>query len=334
MAGATALAAGLSAGGSIYGNIHTNNVSSQRDREARQWAERQQERANVYNSPAMMMQRLRHAGLNPNLMSGQPPAEASSVAPPGVSQPQYSNPFQNLPADINSYNLSQAQARLLNAQAEGIETDNSYKDQDWFLTLGLKGESLQAAKDLNTMNRIQSDIVSAITKNPEYSEFILNASASKLNSLDLDAKSQEAISAANYSYNSFVSELNKILYDSDLSISYINGKNFFGLTEQQTRSLKDSLKTAHLQSNSRAILYAPAILSNNMQLSNDEVSRSGLSLEVLQIAKHMSEMDDSLKKDLFEFFKRNPNLYKFIAAGQSVLSSAVDVASVAVKFVK
>lgn len=127
---ANIVAQGIATGGNLASNIFSHYTTQYRDREARRWAEEQQRQANIYNSPRAMMSRLKQAGLNPNLISGQPPSEASSVAPPSVSQVSYSNPFQDLPSNLMAYRESQANIDLINANKDGVELDNALKQDE------------------------------------------------------------------------------------------------------------------------------------------------------------------------------------------------------------
>ena len=64
------IAAALSTGASIAGNIIQSIQQDRRDARARAWQEKMVDEANAYNSPTAMMERMKQAGINPNLATG------------------------------------------------------------------------------------------------------------------------------------------------------------------------------------------------------------------------------------------------------------------------
>lgn len=85
--------------------------------ESRDYQDTNWEKTNAYNSPAAQMQRLREAGLNPNLMYG----EMSSSA--ATAQPSPATPSTNVPsADVSSLGAFN-NLPLMDAQKDKLETD-------------------------------------------------------------------------------------------------------------------------------------------------------------------------------------------------------------------
>lgn len=92
--------------------------------------------ANSYNSPEAQMQRLKEAGLNPNLVYGTGAVGNSSASLPHYQAPnqQYNyRPSVNLPAMLNmfqDFRLRQAQIDNVRAQVQRNNTENAIKAID------------------------------------------------------------------------------------------------------------------------------------------------------------------------------------------------------------
>lgn len=82
--------AALGAGAALVGGIFNNKSRRRESREQRKWNEDMWNKQNAYNTPAMQMERLKKAGLNPALMYGQGNVgNAEKVQ--GYQQPQTEN---------------------------------------------------------------------------------------------------------------------------------------------------------------------------------------------------------------------------------------------------
>lgn len=141
---AGAFGAGASALGSVFNTLWGNSKSSEeaeknrkfnaeQARIQREWSERMWNLNNEYNTPSRQMSRYREAGLNPNLLYGQP--QAVSQVPQGSSASsgvvgQYT-PFDSLgiaraQAEISNIN---ANTRKIEAEADSQYTYNKYQEQ-------------------------------------------------------------------------------------------------------------------------------------------------------------------------------------------------------------
>lgn len=102
--------------GSITGQAYTNRMEMANYREQRAFDERMWHESNLYNSPAMQMQRMREAGLNPNLMYQQ--GNVGNTTPmTSPNPPSLRNPFQNLGSNVMGaiqlyQNLRQSEAQI------------------------------------------------------------------------------------------------------------------------------------------------------------------------------------------------------------------------------
>lgn len=109
---------------------------------------------NDYNSPVKQVERLRAAGLNPYLMSGA--INTGNQAQPGDGAAAADNLTSGLMAGasgISSLALQAAEIRKTNAEASGVEKDNSVKDTQNQLVLDQMRTQIQG---LNLENNIKS----------------------------------------------------------------------------------------------------------------------------------------------------------------------------------
>lgn len=134
---------------------------------------------NEYNTPAMQMQRLKEAGLNPNLMYGSPMSggNAGNLSAPNANlsqakAPQIENPVANISPIAAMYDLQQkgAQTNLLQEQ---VETQNTVQELNAvnasLNTIKSTRESTAAANDKQRLDQeyqnliaTQQDIVAGI----------------------------------------------------------------------------------------------------------------------------------------------------------------------------
>ena len=125
----------LNQGGNIISTAMTNDANERMQQRQNAWNLQQWNRNNAYNHPAAQMQRLKAAGLNPDLMYGQGTPGMSS-SPAQGSNPIPKQPFRmeldplmyaqlkNIEADTN---LKKSDANQKDAQTEGINYDNITK---------------------------------------------------------------------------------------------------------------------------------------------------------------------------------------------------------------
>lgn len=143
---AAALVAGTAAAGSL-GNIATTWIQNKKSRDFSKKMYDRQYRDNIafwrmqneYNSPEKQMERLRNAGLNPNLVYGQgargATGQADKIATPDVQTPQFRTPdlsgiqgaglaYMNAMYD---FDIKQAQYDNLKAQNSQILAETALK---------------------------------------------------------------------------------------------------------------------------------------------------------------------------------------------------------------
>lgn len=110
--------AALTAGGEVFGNYWLQQ--QQNIQNIQQW-----ERENEYNKPAAQMQRLREAGLNPNLVYGRGSVANTAASSPHLGRSdvrfgQLGQYVQLMIADAQRENIV-AQNQLIRAQTEEVE---------------------------------------------------------------------------------------------------------------------------------------------------------------------------------------------------------------------
>ena len=130
--------AGFNQAGNIISTAMANSANERMQHLQNAWNLAQWNRMNAYNSPAAQMQRLKAAGLNPDLLYGQNAGGAmgNSASPAQGSNPIPKQPFQmtldplmlaqlkNIDADTE---LKKSDANQKEAQTEGINFDNITK---------------------------------------------------------------------------------------------------------------------------------------------------------------------------------------------------------------
>lgn len=134
MAAAEIASAGASLLGNVFGSFMTNQSNKKIARENRSFALDMWNRNNEYNTPIAQMQRLKEAGLNPNLMYGQG-TTGNSPAPPsaeGRKPTEYNfmpaiQAWQQMRMNESTRQLQKSQEELNHAQAAKTqaETDNT-----------------------------------------------------------------------------------------------------------------------------------------------------------------------------------------------------------------
>ena len=145
IAGAASLAgAGLSA----YGSAQANKKGIALAREMRQSDIDMWHKTNAYNSPIQQMQRLREAGLNPNLIYGNGATHTAQSAP-AAKVPEVQNELASL-GQINAVPiLSMYQdMQVKKAQMDNIQKQMEYTDSK-IINEGLKAISTSVSTEKN-----------------------------------------------------------------------------------------------------------------------------------------------------------------------------------------
>lgn len=116
----------------------TNRLNMQMQQYQNAWNERMWHMNNEYNTPANQIKRLKEAGLNPDLMYGNP-SQGTSSAPAQGTTPSHAEAFQSLGFGDMFSNAQQlmmqkkandAQIKLMNSQAEQMDVDTQLKKKD------------------------------------------------------------------------------------------------------------------------------------------------------------------------------------------------------------
>lgn len=148
----------LIAGGLALAGGVTQSVSQGKlNKKNRKWQEQMWERTNAYNHPTQQMNRLREAGLNPNLVYGS-------------GSPYNTATNQNLPDAVNpgDYGLGNAaqayfaqrnQTDIINNQTQVAMADATKKTQE---TLESKAREKMSSYDLGYKQKIESKNLSLI----------------------------------------------------------------------------------------------------------------------------------------------------------------------------
>lgn len=135
----------IAAGASILGNIFGNSSRRREQSRARSHDINMWDKTNAYNDPKAQMERLRNAGLNPNLVyggsSGQTAGTANSL--PGAKA-----------ADINDIQPSNQMMQYIGmknteAQTDNLRTQNGVLSADRILKTSQAATELSKQTDLN-----------------------------------------------------------------------------------------------------------------------------------------------------------------------------------------
>ena len=119
--------AGLNQGGNIISTAMANSANEDMQRRQNAWNLQQWDRNNAYNHPAAQLQRIKAAGLNPDLIYGQ---NASGIGGLSTSPAQGSNPIPKQPFQMTLDPTMFAQVSLLNSQKKNVDADTEVKLAD------------------------------------------------------------------------------------------------------------------------------------------------------------------------------------------------------------
>lgn len=150
--GGAALAAGISALAGTVGaglNAYSANMANKWNRREadknRKWQEEMWNKQNEYNLPVNQLQRIKAAGLNPNLvfgqngMSTQGASFGGNVSNPQMTSPQYGDMLKGVGSAIQmyqQYRMKQAELDLLESQKKKTDNEAAFVasqtvGQDW-----------------------------------------------------------------------------------------------------------------------------------------------------------------------------------------------------------
>lgn len=165
LSGNPLLGLGLNLAGNLYTNMQNrrsqnaaNRLNYQMQQEQNAWNERMWHMNNEYNTPANQMKRLIAAGLNPDLMYGNP-SQGTSAAPAQGTTPSHAEAFQSLGFGDMFSNAQQlmmqkkandANIRLMQSQADSLDAETKLKERGMTVEekrLKLQEQELQSTID-------------------------------------------------------------------------------------------------------------------------------------------------------------------------------------------
>lgn len=174
--------AAISAIGNFFGNRSNRKASAEAfERESKfareerlaqqQWIEQMYEKNNSYNSPAAQMQRMKEAGLNPDLMYSR--GDVGNATAPEAPQQAMTPRFNVIPT--NTYGqtaqiaadagLKAAQARLADSQSKKTDTEESLLTADYLLRkartesdIELNNSTIYVNHELGQLNHAEAEV--------------------------------------------------------------------------------------------------------------------------------------------------------------------------------
>lgn len=174
--------AAISAIGNWFGNKSNRKASREAfERESKfareerlaqqQWIEQMYEKNNSYNSPAAQMQRLKDAGLNPDLMysRGDVGNATAPEAPQQAMTPRYNviptNTYGQTAQIAADAGLKAAQARLADSQSKKTDTEESLLTADYLLRkartesdIELNNSTIYVNHELGQLNHAEAEV--------------------------------------------------------------------------------------------------------------------------------------------------------------------------------
>ena len=174
--------AAISAIGSFFGNKSNRKQSAEAfERESKfareerlaqqQWIEQMYEKNNSYNSPAAQMQRLKEAGLNPDLMysRGDVGNATAPEAPQQAATPRYNviptNTYGQTAQIAADAGLKAAQARLASSESKKTDTEESLLTADYLLRkartesdIELNNSTIYVNHELGQLNHAEAEV--------------------------------------------------------------------------------------------------------------------------------------------------------------------------------
>lgn len=235
--------AAISAIGSFFGNKSNRKASAEAfERESKfareerlaqqQWIEQMYEKNNSYNSPAAQMQRLKEAGLNPDLMYSR--GDVGNATAPEAPQQAMTPRYNVIPA--NTYGqtaqiaadagLKAAQARLASSESKKADTEESLLTADYLLRkartesdIELNNSTIYVNHELGQLNHAEAEVA-----------------AMKLQEIDVSmSEARERINTLRAQQSQIDENLVQLRFD-----RYLRSKEFELLCKKTYQDMKES----------------------------------------------------------------------------------------------
>lgn len=235
--------AAISAIGSFFGNKSNRKRSAEAfERESKfareerlaqqQWIEQMYEKNNSYNSPAAQMQRLKDAGLNPDLMysRGDVGNATAPEAPTQAPTPRYNviptNTYGQTAQIAADAGLKAAQARLADSQSKKTDTEESLLTADYLLRkartesdIELNHSTIYVNHELGQLNHNEAEVA-----------------AKKLQEIDVSmSEARERINTLKAQQSQIDENLVQMKFD-----RYLRSKDFELLCKKTYQDMKES----------------------------------------------------------------------------------------------
>ena len=235
--------AAISAIGNFFGNKSNRKASAEafereskfarEERLAQQaWIEQMYEKNNSYNSPAAQMQRLREAGLNPDLMysRGDVGNATAPEAPQQAMTPRYNviptNTYGQTAQIAADAGLKAAQARLADTQSKKTNTEEGLLTADYLLRrartesdIELNSSTIYVNHELGQLNQAEAEVA-----------------AKKLQEIDVSmSEARERINTLKAQQSQIDENIVQLKFD-----RYLRSKDFELLCKKTYQDMKES----------------------------------------------------------------------------------------------
>jgi hypothetical protein len=162
--------AGVQTGSNIFAQLFANRANRKMFEKQQQWSEEMWHMQNQYNHPAAVMQRLKEAGLNPNLAYGEIGAGMASSQPGMPSRPEIKPPGHKIEPlqEYQQYRMMEAQIANLEKDIEvkgSTITRNEFLNAETFMNKELKAEQKRALiNELELQEMSWDDLVEVVAE--------------------------------------------------------------------------------------------------------------------------------------------------------------------------
>lgn len=213
----------IAAGASLLGNALNNEATSSANKESREWQEHMYDRQrqdaledwqrnNVYNSPSEQMERLKRAGLNPNLVYGS--GSAVSASSPVRSSSTGSYRAEPMRFDVASIIPAMMQLIFTMANTANKQADTANKETK------TEGQDITNYFNSSTLFERKQNIIdrNAMLETQQYTELRRQAKLEADIAYTIASQVRQDM-LAGQSVQESVARIRKLNNESDLSVS-------------------------------------------------------------------------------------------------------------------